>query len=124
MKKYQVILLSMAITAGIFVLFQDKVNALASPSGMVFGFGVECGTSPTKIVNGSNTPYNTLRCYNTSATPVYLSGDPATLSVVEGYEISTAATAVDSALSMDTAAPVYCMTNAGTVNINCMGGTK
>lgn len=119
MKKYQLAIATFAIIGAALVLFQDKVNALANPSGQVFTFPITCGTSATKISNG--TKYNTLRCYNASSTPVYLGGSDA-VTTATGYEISTAATAVDGALSVDVTAPMYCIVAAGTQDIRCIGG--
>jgi hypothetical protein len=119
MKNYKAVLLTIGIVAGLFVLAQDKVNALASPSGVVFSFPITCAATATKISNG--TPYNTLRCYNASTTPVYLDGSDS-IATTTGYEISTAATAADTALSMDVTNPAYCIVAAGTQIIRCIGG--
>ncbi len=119
MKNYKAVLLTVGIVAGLFVLAQDKVNALANPSGTVFSFPITCAATATKISNG--TPYNTLRCYNASSTPVFLGG-ASTVTTASGYEISTAATAADKALSMDVTNPAYCIVTAGTQAIRCIGG--
>lgn len=118
MKNYKTILSAIVITAGLFVVFQKEVKALAQPSGAIFGFSVTCAATPTKISNG--TAYNTLRCSNPSTTlPTFIGNS--SVNPANGYPILNSA-GYDFALSMDVASPAYCITPGPNVVITCIGG--
>lgn len=118
MKNYKTILSAIAITAGLFVMFQKEVQALAQPSGVIFGFSIDCGATPTKISNGR--AYNTLRCASASTTLPTFIGDSG-VSLADGYPIANIS-GYDFALSMDVASPAYCITPGPVVNLVCIGG--
>ena len=126
MKHYKVLLATIGIAAGLFVLFQDKVNALSNPSGRVFSFTVTCAVAGasgtgTPVRDALRTTYKTVRCANPSTTDsVYLGGSD--VDALNGFPIG-AITGMDYALSMDTASPAYCMSStAATIAIKCIGG--
>ena len=124
MKKYQILLSATLIAAGLFVIFQKEVNALANPSGNIWAFRVNCAASPsrTKIVAPNGLKYNTLRCVNPDPTRVaFIGGNDVTLSA--GYPLgSSFGGGAEIAVGMDTTVPAYCTGSGTNVSLWCIGG--
>jgi hypothetical protein len=122
MKKYQILLSATLIAAGLFVIFQKEVNALANPSGNIWGFRVNCAAGPSrsKVIAPNNLKYNTLRCVNPDPTRVvFIGGNDVSSSA--GYPLG-ASLGGEIAVSMDTTVPAYCTGMGGSVSIWCLGG--
>lgn len=124
MKKTNVVLLSAAITAALFVLFQDKVNALANPFGSVEAFAVTCepwnpAVDATKIAG--NDRYKAVRCTNTTSTTVMIGGAP-DVSFSNGYPLNNTGSSAEMALTVETSQPLYCVSTGAATAIRCIGG--